>query len=365
MSADEPPGAVPAHGAGSGNGHDSAGSPRPAWWIYQGTGRPLPDIRLADLLPEPPPWRRFNGEPISSPPPSENSDADRRLGPVANLRPPRPDRRENDAVNAALYLRRPLLVTGRPGVGKSTLAHKISRELRLGRVLKWSISSQSTLTEALYRHDPIARVQDSAAARTTDPPGIGAYLKLGPLGTALLPFAEPRVLLIDEFDKGDIDLPNDLLNVLEDGEYEIPELERIAGSQPEVEVHTDDPDRTVTIRNGRVRCRAFPFIVITSNGEREFPSAFLRRCLHFAMEQPDEGQLADMVAAHFADSDNRETAELIDSFLRHREVNRQLTADQLLNAVYLTTWGGVADNSAVERVLEMVWNQHRPEAAVE
>lgn len=77
--------------------------------------------------------------------------------------------------------------------------------------------------------------------------------------------------MIDEFDKGDIDLANDLLDVLENGRYPIPELARLRASQEYIAVPTDDPGRTATVRAGEVRCHAFPFIVITSNGERPFP----------------------------------------------------------------------------------------------
>jgi hypothetical protein len=141
--------------------------------------------------------------------------------------------------NAALYLRRPLLLTGSPGAGKSTLAHAVAYELGLGRVLHWPIVSRSTLQDGLYRYDAIARLQDNQIAAhsgTAPPGGIGSYIRLGPLGTALLPTAKPRVLLIDELDKSDIDLPNDLLNVMEEGEYGIPELERLAEREPQVDV---------------------------------------------------------------------------------------------------------------------------------
>src|SRR5262249_15364466 len=149
-----------------------------------------------------------------------------------------PGAEELEMINAALYLRRPLLVTGSPGAGKSTLAHSVAAELGLGRVLRWPIVSRTRLVDGLYHYDAIARLQDVQVAAhsraggvdpTTD---IGSYVRLGPLGTALLPSDTPRVLLIDELDKSDIDLPNDLLNVLEEGEFSIPELERIADRLP-------------------------------------------------------------------------------------------------------------------------------------
>jgi MoxR-like ATPase len=248
------------------------------------------------------------------------------------------------AVNAALILRRPLLVTGRPGVGKSTLAYQISRELRLGHVLRWPINSRTTLRSGLYEYDAIGRVQEarlSGGESRSSEASIGDYMQLGPLGTALLPYESPRVLLIDEFDKSDADLANDLLDVLEEGTYQIPELFRIRTRTPEVTVHTSDHDRAVVITMGVVRCREFPFIVITSNGEREFPPAFLRRCVRLEMQDPGPDRLADLVTARFSDAAQPYKDKLIEEFLSYRR-RQPVAADQLLNALYLAMQGPAA-----------------------
>jgi MoxR-like ATPase len=362
----------PRNGAG-GNGTPDPAAHRPAWWIYRGTGRPLHDIDLRTLLPGPPPWRDFDGGPALPPPPDDERDLERRLGPVEGARPRHSDPEEVDAVNAALYLRRPLLVTGEPGVGKSTLAYRIARELRLGRVLRWPINSRSTVRDGLYEYDAIGRAQDAAAARrladagldrepgsALDDAGVGRYLQLGALGTALLPYDLPRVLLIDELDKSDIDLPNDLLDVFEEGEYRIPELVRISAREPKAGVYTADPDVLVEIGRGRVRCRAFPVIVITSNGEREFPAAFLRRCLRLTMKAPDETRLADMVAAHFAERSDEQTRRLIQHFIEYRRTKSGLAADQLLNAVHLVTAGDRIEDADWQRLLDLIWQRLRP-----
>jgi MoxR-like ATPase len=281
-------------------------------------------------LPPPPPWRSFPRPADQRGQTFQASEHEVRL------------------VNAALYLRRPLLVTGPPGSGKSSLAYAVAWELELGPVLAWSINSRSTLAEGLYRYDAIARLRD-ASLRQSGPgnggsaaaePDIGAYLTLGPLGTALLPRDRPRVLLIDEIDKSDIDLPNDLLHVFEEGRFEVPELVRVAARQPSVRVlpsdGRDDADK-VTVEGGRVETRAFPFVVITSNGERELPPAFLRRCLRLETPKPDLDRLTSIVRAHLGQVNGTPVDELIRRFLDQREEGRLLAIDQLLNAIFLVS----------------------------
>ncbi|MEU9447975.1 MoxR family ATPase [Streptomyces sp. NPDC048277] len=308
------------------------------WLIYRGAGEPHDGM---NRLPPPPPWRDFSGRDTA------DGSQNRRLGAHRHLAElHRPGAEELEMINAALYLRRPLLVTGSPGAGKSTLAHSVAYELGLGDVLRWSIVSRSTLGDGLYDYDAIARLQDvqiaaqggygAAGGNPGAVEAIGSYIRLGPLGTALLPSDTPRVLLIDELDKSDIDLPNDLLNVLEEGEFEIPELQRIADRLPDGEAEVLTADGTkVRVRDGRVRCRAFPFVVLTSNGERDFPAPLMRRCIHLQLDRPDHNRLATFVRAHLGDEAARAGDDLINRFLE-RSRSELLATDQLLNAIYLT-----------------------------
>ena len=191
------------------------------WKLFRGDPEHPHDA--IDRLPPPPRWRDFatreGGE----------THGDRRGR--SYLASPR----EVEMVNAALYLRRPLLVTGKTGTGKSTLAYAVAHELKLGQVLYWPVTSRTTLVQGLYNYDAVGRLQDVKLAEGGEG-DIGQYIRLGPLGTALLPSDRPRVLLIDEIDKSDIDFPNDLLNIFEEGQFVIPELARLAGSRPKVKV---------------------------------------------------------------------------------------------------------------------------------
>jgi MoxR-like ATPase len=304
--------------------------PKSDWQIYLGNRK----TDTAWIVPPPPPWRARHAPQalaLTGPPrlPLSKAAMSNGLAYQANAEIVR-------MVNAAIHLRRPLLITGGPGTGKSTLVDSIAYELDLGEPLRWAVTSRSTLRDALYNYDAIGRVQHRDYKNSSDNAlDIGDFIELGPLGTAMLPAMRPRILLIDEIDKADIDLPNDLLNILEDGRFHIPELSRI--SKKKVMVRGFGGEGKVEIEGGKVACFEFPLVILTSNGERDFPAPFLRRCLQLRMPDPcaDRERLDAIVMAHLGKVKAKNSVKLVTNFMTRAEAGEVLATDQLLNAIQM------------------------------
>jgi MoxR-like ATPase len=253
-----------------------------------------------------------------------------------------------DAVNASLHLRRPLLLSGGPGSGKSTLVDLIAAELELGSVLKWHITSKSVLEDSLYQYDALGRLH---VTQTGQPDaGPARFVTLGPLGTALAA-PQVRAVLIDEIDKSDLDLPGDLLNVMENAEFSIPPLTRASGG-PFLVRGADGKSYPVDA-DGVVRRRYFPVIVFTSNGERIFSPPFLRRCIRFDMPPVDQQRLTNIITAHLSSEAAAAEHEAIAAFADRLQKNGLLAINQILEFVYLVT-GDAPPGSASRKELEKV-----------
>ncbi|MFE2518157.1 AAA family ATPase [Streptomyces mirabilis] len=296
-----------------------------SWGLYRGTG--LPGATQQEW-PQAPAWRSFDGGPELPPPPVDDPCAPAVLGTIRQPLPAAPD--EVARVNVALHLRRPLLVTGEPGTGKSSLAYRISGELGLGRVLRWPITSLSTLREGLY----------DGPHEGHDTGGHDGGIRLGPLGAAFLPYRRPRVLLIDRLDRAEISLPEDLCTVLTAGGFSL-------------------PDATV-------RCRAFPVVVITTTGERDLPSDLVRRCVTLRTQRPGPDLLRAIAANRFPAEPGRPgpAPDAVDAFVERAAATEGPVLERFLDVLRLAADGvlqAVAEGGNWQEAVDTLWQWTAPE----
>ncbi len=180
------------------------------------------------------------------------------------------------AVNAAITLKRPLLVKGEPGTGKTMLAEEVAQALDMP-LLQWHIKSTTKAQQGLYEYDAVSRLRDSQLS-TVDGgekvKDINNYIVKGVLWQAFTA-DKPIALLIDEIDKADIEFPNDLLRELDRMEFYCYETREL------------------------VKAKNRPLVFITSNNEKELPDAFLRRCFFHYIKFPDAETMQQIVDVHF------------------------------------------------------------------
>ncbi|WP_373476548.1 AAA family ATPase [Sphingorhabdus sp.] len=197
------------------------------------------------------------------------------------------------AVNAATKLRRPLLVKGEPGTGKTVLAQEIATALG-APLIEWNIKSTTKAHQGLYEYDAVARLRDSQLGdeRVHD---IRNYIRKGKLWEA---FTSPQlpVLLIDEIDKADIEFPNDLLQELDRMEFFVYETQET------------------------IKAVERPIVIITSNNEKELPDAFLRRCFFHYIKFPDRQTMQSIIDVHFPDIQKILVSKAMDIFYEVRDV---------------------------------------------
>ena len=197
------------------------------------------------------------------------------------------------AVNAAVLLRRPLLVKGEPGTGKTVLAQEIATALG-APLIEWNVKSTTQAHQGLYEYDAVARLRDGQLGdeRVHD---ISNYIRKGKLWEAFTCPTLP-VLLIDEIDKADIEFPNDLLQ----------ELDRMA-------FHVYETGETIAAKDR-------PIVIITSNNEKELPDAFLRRCFFHYIKFPDRETMQAIVDVHFPGIQKILVSKAMDIFYEIRDV---------------------------------------------
>src|SRR6187200_3118298 len=197
------------------------------------------------------------------------------------------------AVNAAVTLKRPLLVKGEPGTGKTMLAEEVSAALGMP-LMQWHIKSTTKAQQGLYEYDAVSRLRDSQLGdeRVKD---IHNYIVKGVLWQAFTA-PEPVVLLIDEIDKADIEFPNDLLREIDRMEFFVYETREL------------------------VKATHRPIVFITSNNEKELPDAFLRRCFFHYIKFPDADTMRAIVDVHFPNLKGRLVSEALKVFYDVREV---------------------------------------------
>lgn len=221
-----------------------------------------------------------------------------------------------NSVNIAMALKKPLLIKGEPGTGKTMLAEAISASLGMELII-WNIKSTTKAQDGLYVYDTVQRLYDSqfGEANVDD---IKKYIKLGKVGEA---FSSEKqvVLLIDEIDKADLEFPNDLLWELDKMEFHIPETKET------------------------IRANHRPIVIITSNAEKELPDAFLRRCIFHFIEFPNAEAMYNIVKLHYPDIEQKLLDQAMEAFYWIRSLNdlqKKPSTSELLDWLQAMVIGG-------------------------
>ncbi|MDD6310945.1 MAG: MoxR family ATPase [Firmicutes bacterium] len=231
-----------------------------------------------------------------------------------------------NAVNVSIALKKPLLIKGEPGTGKTMLAEAISDALDMNLII-WSIKSTTKAQDGLYVYDTVQRLYDSQFGEG-DVNDIAKYIKLGKLGEAFTSDKQV-VLLIDEIDKADLEFPNDLLWELDKMEFYINETKET------------------------IKTKHRPIVIITSNAEKELPDAFLRRCIFHYIDFPDQEKMEEIIKVHFGDIDKKLVKNALESFYKIRgmkEIQKKPSTSELLDWIQALMISGVNINDLYEEM---------------
>lgn len=222
------------------------------------------------------------------------------------------------SVNVAIALKKPLLIKGEPGTGKTMLAEAVANSLGK-KLLIWNIKSTTKAQEGLYMYDTIQRLYDGQFGEE-GVDDIAKYIKLGKLGEAF-ESDEQVILLIDEIDKADLEFPNDLLWELDQMEFYIHETKRT------------------------VKAKHRPIVIITSNAEKELPDAFLRRCIFHYIDFPNPELMEEIVRTHYPNvEDNllKNAMQVFYDIRTIRDIRKKPSTSELIDWINALQVGGIS-----------------------